>query len=244
MSTFLAELLGTMLLVLFGDGVVANVVLSRSKGQNSGWIVIATGWACGVTVAVYAVNAASGAHLNPAVTIALASIGKFDWANVPGYILAQTIGAFVGGVLVWLTYLPHWALTEDKGLKLAAFSTGPAVRRPLANLLTEAIATAALVVGLLSVLTPSNLVPNTGFLNALAPLLVGVIVFAIGLSLGGSTGYAINPARDLGPRLAHFILPIPGKGPSDWGYAWIPVIGPIIGGVVGAMVYAALWTAA
>jgi glycerol uptake facilitator protein len=241
MTPFLGELLGTMLLVLFGNGVVANVVLSKSKGQNSGWIVIAAGWACGVTIAVYAVNAASGAHLNPAVTIALAVIGKFEWVRVPGYILAQTIGGFLAGVLVWLTYLPHWALTEDKGLKLAAFSTGPAVRQPVANLVSEAIATAALVIGLLSVLTPGNLVPNTGFPTAFAPLLVGVIVFGIGLSLGGSTGYAINPARDLGPRLAHLILPIPGKGTSDWGYAWVPVIGPIIGGVIGALAYVALW---
>jgi glycerol uptake facilitator protein len=243
MNPYLAELLGTMLLVLFGDGVVANVVLSRSKGQNSGWIVICAGWAAGVTIAVYAVNAASGAHINPAVTIALAVIGKFEWARVPGYILAQTIGGFLGGVLVWLTYLPHWALTEDKGLKLAAFSTGPAVRRPVAKVVSEAVATGALVLGLLSVLTPKNLVPNTGFDTAFAPLLVGVIVFGIGLSLGGSTGYAINPARDLGPRLAHALLPIPGKGTSDWGYAWVPVIGPIIGGIVGALLYVALWTA-
>ena len=243
MSPILAELLGTALLVLFGDGVVANVVLSRSKGQNSGWIVIAAGWACGVTIAVYAVNALSGAHLNPAVTIAAAAIGKFQWSRVPGYVLAQTAGAFLGGVLVWLTYLPHWSLTEDKGAKLAVFCTGPAVRRPLANVVSEAIATAALVIGLLTVLTPKNLIPNTGFESAFAPLLVGIIVFGIGLSLGGSTGYAINPARDLGPRLAHSLLPIPGKGTSDWGYAWVPVFGPIIGGVLGALVYVALWGA-
>lgn len=243
MTPFLAEVLGTMLLILFGDGVVANVLLGRSKGQNSGWIVITAGWAAGVTIAVYAVNALSGAHLNPAVTIAAAAIGRFDWANVPTYVLAQTIGAFLGGVLVWLTYLPHWALTDDKGVKLAVFSTGPAVRQPVANLITEAIGTAVLIIGLLSVLTPKNLVPNTGLDSALAPLLVGVLVFAIGLSLGGSTGYAINPARDLGPRIAHAILPIPGKGPSDWGYAWVPVVGPIIGGVAGAFVYRMLWGA-
>ena len=242
MSPYLGELLGTTLLDMFGDGVVANVVLSRSKGQNSGWIVIAAGWACAVTVAVYAVNAVSGAHLNPAVTIALASIGKFEWARVPGYVLAQTAGAFFGSVLVWLTYLPHWPLTDDKRLKLAVFCTGPAVRQPLANLLSEAIATAALVGGLLTVLTPKNLVPNSGFESAFAPLLVGIIVFAVGLSLGGSTGYAINPARDLGPRLAHALLPIPGKGDSDWGYAWVPVVGPIIGAVVGAWAYVVLWT--
>jgi glycerol uptake facilitator protein len=243
MTPFLAEIVGTMLLVVFGDGVVANVVLARSKGHNAGWIVIAAGWAAGVTIAVYAVNALSGAHLNPAVTIGLAAIGKFEWARVPAYVLAQTIGAFVGGVLVWLTYLPHWALTTDAGAKLAVFSTGPAVRQPSANLITEAIATAALVIGLLSVLTPKNLIPNTGFDTAFAPLLVGVIVFGIGLSLGGSTGYAINPARDLGPRLAHALLPIPGKGPSDWGYAWVPVIGPIVGGVAGAVLYRMLWGA-
>ncbi len=241
MTPFLAEIVGTMLLVIFGDGVVANVVLARSKGHNAGWIVIAAGWAAGVTIAVYAVNALSGAHLNPAVTIALAAIGKFEWARVPAYVLAQTIGALLGGVLVWLTYLPHWALTDDAGAKLAVFCTGPAVRRPAANVLSEAIATGALVVGLLSVLTPKNLVPNSGFETAFAPLLVGVIVFGIGLSLGGSTGYAINPARDLGPRLAHAILPIPGKGTSDWGYAWVPVIGPIVGGVGGALLYRMLW---
>jgi glycerol uptake facilitator protein len=232
-----------MLLVLFGDGVVANVVLAKSKGQNSGWIVIAAGWAAGVTIAVYAVNALSGAHLNPAGTIAAAAIGRFPWENVPTYVLAQTIGAFIGGVLVWLTYLPHWAVTSDPGAKLAVFSTGPAIRNPAANLISEAIGTAALTIGLLSVLTPKNLIPNTGFETAFAPLLVGVIVFGIGLSLGGSTGYAINPARDLGPRFAHSLLPIPGKGSSDWGYAWVPVLGPIIGGVAGAFIYRMLWGA-
>jgi glycerol uptake facilitator protein len=243
MTPFLAELVGTMLLVLFGNGVVANVVLTRSKGQNSGWIVIATGWGIAVTIAVYAVVGLSNAHLNPAVTIAAAAIGRFPWANVPTYVLAQFIGAFLGGVLVWLTYLPHWALTNDAGMKLAAFSTGPAVRNPAANVITEAIATAALMIGLLSVLTPKNLTPNSGFEAAFPPLLVGVIVFGIGLSLGGPTGYAINPARDLGPRIAHALLPIPGKGSSDWGYAWVPVIGPIAGGVAGAFVYRMLWGA-
>src|SRR4029453_5268417 len=159
------------------------------------------------------------------------------------YIAAQMAGAFVGAALVWLAYLPHWRLTEDKGLKLACFSTGPAVRMPLANVLTEVIRTAALVFGLLVVLTPQNLVPNSGFMPAFAPLLVGVIVFAIGLSLGGPTGFAINPARDLGPRLAHAVLPIPGKGTSDWGYAWVPVIGPIIGGVLGALGDRMFWGA-
>ena len=243
MSPFVAEILGTMLLVLFGDGVVANVVLSRSKGQNSGWIVITAGWAFAVTIAVYAVNAASGAHLNPAVKIAMAAIGKFEWARVPGYIAAQMIGAFLGATLVWLAYLPHWRVTEDKGLKLAAFCTAPAVRQPLANVLTEVIGTAALVFGLLAVLTPKNLLPNSGFDTGFAPVLVGLIVWAIGLSLGGPTGFAINPARDLGARLAHFLLPVAGKGDSDWSYAWVPVVGPIIGGVAGACLFKVLWSA-
>jgi glycerol uptake facilitator protein len=194
-----------------------------------------------VTIAVYAVNGISGAHLNPAVTIGMAAIGKFAWNLVPGYIAAQMAGAFVGAALVWLAYLPHWSLTEDKGLKLAAFCTGPAVPAPLANVLTEAIGTAALVFGLLVVLTPQNLVPNSGFPTGFAPVLVGVIILAIGLSLGGPTGFAINPARDLGARIAHAVLPVAGKGSSDWGYAWIPVVGPILGGVAGACLWAALW---
>lgn len=241
MSTFLAELLGTMLLIIFGDGVVANVLLNKSKGQNGGWIVISAGWGLGVAVAVYAVNSISGAHLNPAVTIGLAAIGKFAWANVPVYIAAQMIGAFLGGLIVWLAYLPHWGITEDKGAKLAVFCTGPAVRKPGANLLTEIIGTFVLVLGVLAILSPANLVPNSGFDKGFAPFLVGVLVWAIGLSLGGPTGYAINPARDLGPRLAHYFLPIAGKGDSDWSYAWVPVVGPIIGGVLGALCYRALW---
>ena len=243
MTPFLAEIVGTMLLVVLGDGVVANVLLQKSKGQNSGWIVITTGWALAVTVAVYAVNATSGAHLNPAVTIAMAAIGKFAWAQVPGYLVAQLIGGFLGGALVWLTYFPHWALTEDKATKLAVFSTGPAIYSPLSNLFTEAVGTTVLVLGLLTVLTPANLVPNTGFEHGFAPVLVGVIVWAIGLSLGGPTGYAINPARDLGPRLAHAVLPVAGKGDSNWRYAWIPVVGPIVGGVAGAVLYRMLWVA-
>lgn len=243
MNPFLAELLGTMLLIIFGNGAVANVLLNHSKGNNGGWIVITAGWGLGVALAVYTVNAASGAHLNPAVTIGLAVIGKFAWSLVPGYLAAQLAGAFVGATTVWLAYLPHWSVTEDKGAKLAAFCTGPAIRKPMANLLTEIIGTAVLVLGVLAVLSPKNLVPNSGFDTGFAPFLVGILVWAIGLSLGGPTGYAINPARDLGPRLAHFLLPIAGKGDSDWRYAWVPIVGPIIGGVIGALIYQIFWTA-
>ncbi|MCX6954739.1 MAG: aquaporin family protein [Verrucomicrobia bacterium] len=237
MSAFAAELIGTMFLIILGDGVVANVVLNKTKGQNSGWIVITTGWAMAVVVGVYLANAASGAHLNPAVTIGLATIGKFSWAQVPVYIAAQMIGAFLGAVVVWLAYLPHWAATEDQAGKLAVFSTGPAIRRPMANLITEIIGTVVLVGGVLAILRPENLVANSGFDKGFAPFLVGLLVWAIGLSLGGPTGYAINPARDLGPRLAHALLPIAGKGSSDWSYAWVPVVGPIIGGVLGAVFF-------
>lgn len=243
MSPFLAELLGTMLLIILGDGVVANVVLSKTKGQNGGWIVITAGWAFAVTVAVYAVGTFSGAHLNPAVTIGLAAIGNFDWAAVPVYVAAQMLGAFLGATIVWLAYLPHWAATESQASKLAVFCTGPAIRNTYSNLLTEIIGTAVLVLGVLTILTPLNLNPEHGWNVGFGPALVGVIVWAIGLSLGGPTGYAINPARDLGPRLAHAVLPIAGKGGSDWGYAWIPVVGPIIGGVIAAFLYKALWPA-
>ncbi len=241
MPALLAELLGTMLLILLGNGVVANVVLKQTKGHNSGWIVITAGWAFAVTIGVYCTNAISGAHLNPAVTVAMAVIGKFSWSLVPGYIAAQMAGAFLGAVLVWLAYLPHWKVTDDQGAKLAVFCTAPAIRHSVSNLICEIIGTSVLVLGVLAVLSPANLVPNSGFDKGLAPALVGVIVWAIGLSLGGPTGYAINPARDLGPRLAHFVLPIPGKGGPDWNYAWIPVVGPIIGGIIGALVYKALW---
>ena len=243
MSPFVAELLGTMLLIILGDGVVANVVLNKTKGQNAGWMVITAGWAFAVTVAVYAVGTFSGAHLNPAVTIGLAAIGKVAWASVPGYVAAQLFGAFIGATIVWLAYLPHWAVTSGQDAKLAVFCTGPAIRNTIANLLTEVIGTAVLVLGVLTILTPKNLNPEHGWNVGFGPALVGVIVWAIGLSLGGPTGYAINPARDLGPRLAHAALPIAGKGGSDWGYAWIPVAGPIIGGLLAAFLYKALWPA-
>lgn len=241
MSPLLGELVGTALLVLLGNGVVANVVLGRTKGHGSGWMVITTGWALAVTVAVYCVNAVSGAHLNPAVTLGLAAIGKFGWASVPGYLVAQLLGAALGAVGVWLTYLPHWKETSDAALKRAAFCTAPAIRHSTANLICEALGTFVLVFAVLAIANPRNLQAEVGWDKAFAPALVGIIVWAVGISLGGPTGYAINPARDLGPRLVHSLLPIAGKGDSDWGYAWIPVVGPIVGGVLGAMVYLALW---
>jgi glycerol uptake facilitator protein len=234
-----------MLLIILGDGVVANVVLNRSKGQNSGWIVITVGWAVAVAMAVYAVGRLSGAHLNPAVTIALAATGSFSWTDVPSYLAAQMIGAFLGGVVVWLAYLPHWPLTQNPGDKLAVFCTAPAVRATVPNLLTEIIGTAVLLFGILAIGANAQTLSKAGdldltkvFSHGLQPLLVGVLVLGIGVSLGGSTGYAINPARDLGPRLAHAVLPIAGKGGSDWEYAWIPIVGPLIGGIAGAGLYA------
>lgn len=241
MNAPLAEFLGTLILVLLGDGVVANVVLKQTKGHGGGWIVITAGWACAVAVAVYATVAVSGAHLNPAVTLGMASIGKFAWADVPAFIGAQMAGAFSGAVLVWLAYLPHWRATEDPDAKLAVFCTAPAIRHSTSNLVCEIIGTALLVLAVQALLAPANLIPDSGFDKALAPALVGLVVWAIGLSLGGPTGYAINPARDLGPRLAHLVLPVTGKGGCDWGYAWVPVVGPLIGGVMGAQVYQALW---
>ena len=243
MSPFLAELLGTAILIVLGDGVVANVVLQRTKGNNSGWIVITAGWAMAVTIAVYCVNSISGAHLNPAVTIALAATGAFEWAKVPAYIAAQILGGFVGGVIVWLAYLPHWSVTPDATSKLGVFSTTPAIRAPGPNLVSEIIGSFALVLALLAVLSPGNFVPGSDLAKGFGPVLVGAIVWAIGLSLGGPTGYAINHARDLGPRLAHAVLPIPGKGTSDWGYSWIPILGPIFGGVLAAFSYTLIWKA-
>jgi len=238
MNPFTAEVLGTMLLILFGDGVVAGVLLNKSKAQNSGWIVISTGWAMAVAIAVYAVGRVSGAHLNPAITLGLAVAGRFAWSNVPGYLAGQFLGAFLGALLVWLAYLAHWPETEDRTSKLAVFSTVPAIRRTPLNLVTEVIGTFALVLGVLAI--AANSAPAQ---SGLTPLLVGFLVWAIGLSLGGPTGYAINPARDLGPRLAHALLPIPDKGGSDWGYSWVPVLGPVAGGVVGAVAYVGLFGA-
>jgi glycerol uptake facilitator protein len=247
MEKIAAEAIGTMLLVLLGDGVVANVLLARSKGQNSGWIVITIGWGVAVALAVYTVGRISGAHLNPAVTVGLASIGSFPWPDVPGYIVAQVAGAFVGAALVWVAYLPHWAVTSDKDAKLGVFATGPAIRNSAANVVTEIIGTAVLVFGVLAIAENAQTLARPGaidlsvvFTGAVQPLLVGILVLGIGLSLGGPTGYAINPARDFGPRLAHAVLPIAGKRDSDWSYAWIPIVGPLIGGVVGAAMFRAV----
>lgn len=244
MQKLLAEAVGTLLLVLLGDGVVANVVLNRTKGQNAGWIVITVGWAVAVATGVYAVGRISGAHLNPAVTIGLAAIGSFPWNEAPGYIAAQLVGGLAGAVLVWLVYLPHWAATPDPKTKLAVFATGPAIASPVANVITEIIGTAVLLFGILAIAANAQTLSRPGdvdlefvFSRGLQPLLVGVLVLGIGLSLGGPTGYAINPARDLAPRIAHAVLPIPGKGNSEWGYSWIPVVAPIVGGVLGAVSY-------
>lgn len=234
MTPFLGELIGTALLLLLGDGVVANVVLRGTKGEASGWIVITLGWSMAVFVAVFTVAAASGAHLNPAVTLGLAVAGKFAWADVPLYLLAQLLGAMLGATLVWVHYRLHFAATEDADLKLAVFATGPAIRSPLDNIVSEAIGTFVLVFAVLFLAAP-----EVG-LGALDALPVALVVLVVGLALGGTTGYAINPARDLGPRIMHALLPIPRKGGSDWGYSWIPVAGPLLGGAVAGLLYHAL----
>jgi glycerol uptake facilitator protein len=245
MQAYLGELVGTALLVLLGNGVVANVVLAKTKGNGSGWIVITFGWAMAVFVAVWCVEAMSGAHLNPAVTVGLALARKFDWQLAPGYVAAQMLGAILGAGLVFLFYRDHYATTNDPDAKLATFATGPAIRNPLSNLFGEAVGTFVLVFAVLMA-SPAAIewtgqveseMPGLKFgLGALGALPVGLLVLAIGLSLGGTTGYAINPARDLGPRIAHAILPIPGKRDSDWSYAWIPVVGPLAGAALAFLI--------
>ncbi len=234
MSPFLGEVIGTMILIILGAGVCAGVNLNKSFANGGGWIVITFGWAMAVTFGVYAVGSVSGAHLNPAVTVGLATIGDFAWSDVPLYILAQMIGAFIGAAFIFLFYLPHWKETKDPATKLGVFSTGPAIQHTFANFLSEMMGTAFLVFGLLFIGTNE-------FTQGLNPLIVGFLILAIGLSLGGTTGYAINPARDLGPRIAHALLPIPGKGGSNWKYAWIPVVAPLVGGVLGALVFKLLF---
>jgi glycerol uptake facilitator protein len=258
MNPYLAEFVGTAILILLGNGVVANVVLHQSKGHHGGWMVISAGWGLGVAIAVYSVGRISGAHINPAVTVALAVIGEFSWALVPGYVAAQIAGAVTGATLVWLTYLAHWGVTPDTGAKLGCFSTAPAVRQTGPAFITEFIGTAMLVFGVLAIGKIGAGVPaaelsalgenvSTSLAGTVAtwwsPLLVGLLVLSIGLSLGGPTGYAINPARDLGPRIAHQLLPIAGKGSSDWSYAWVPVVAPLAGGAGGALLYQALFNA-
>lgn len=231
MKPFLGELIGTMLLILLGNGVVANVVLQRTKGHNSGWIVISAAWAMAVFVGVFISSHVSKAHLNPAVTFALAVAGQFPWADVGTYVLAQMLGAALGAFLVWVHYMPHFAVTEDGSAKLACFCTGPAIRHTVTNFFGEVIGTFVLIYAVLHVTSPA------GGLGALDALPVALVVLVIGLALGGTTGYAINPARDLAPRIMHALLPIPNKRDGDWGYAWIPVFGPLVGGALAVAVY-------
>jgi glycerol uptake facilitator protein len=231
MTPFFGELIGTGLIIILGQGVVANVVLPKSKGQNGGWIVISFGWAIAVFVGVYCSAAASKAHLNPAVTLAFAFLGKISWTLVPQYLAAQMLGAMAGSLVAWLAYRGHYAEQADPNAKLATFCTAPAIRRPLNNFVTEAIGTFVLILGVLFIASPSS------SLGALDALPVALLVLGIGLSLGGPTGYAINPARDLGPRIIHTLLPIPGKRDSDWTYAWVPVLGPVLGALLAAMLF-------
>ncbi|MEO8173869.1 MAG: MIP/aquaporin family protein [Sediminibacterium sp.] len=234
MTPFIAELTGSALLLVLGNGVVANVILNKTKGNNGGLIAITFGWAIAVFVAVYATASISGAHLNPAVTLALAAIGKFDWALVPSYLLAQLLGSMLGAFIMWIAYRQHFNETEDAATKLGVFCTSPSINKPVDNFLSELIGTFVFVFAILFIVKSDN---SLGSLDALP---VALLVLGIGLSLGGPTGYAINPTRDLGPRIMHALLPMKNKGGSDWGYSWIPVIAPIVGGVLAAFVYQAL----
>ncbi len=231
MTPFLGELSGTALVIVLGDGVVANVILNKTKGNNGGLIAITFGWAMAVYVGVFVAAPFSKAHLNPAVTLAFAFTGKLNWNMVPSYIAAQMLGAMAGSFFVWLTYRLHFNATPDPDTKLAVFCTSPAIRNTFSNLFTEILATFVLIFGVLYIAAPAN------SLGALDALPVSLLVLGIGLSLGGPTGYAINPARDLGPRIMHFLLPIPGKRDSDWAYSWIPVVGPSIGALLAAIIF-------
>lgn len=242
MTEFMAEFMGTMILVLLGDGVCANVCLKGTKGNNSGWIVITMGWGLAVFTGVVVSKDFSGAHLNPAVTLGLAAAGKFVWAKVALFITAQMLGGATGAFLVWLTYKDHFDISTDQGSILAVFATGPAIRKPISNVISEAIGTFVLVFAVLYIAGPtvtSGAAEIKVGLGSLGAVPVALIVISIGLSLGGTTGYAINPARDLAPRLIHALVPIQNKGNSDWGYAWIPVVGPILGALLAALIYSA-----
>jgi glycerol uptake facilitator protein len=248
MNAYLAEFIGTAILIIFGNGVVANVVLSRTKGSGGGWIVITAGWALGVFVGVFCSQSFSGAHLNPAVTVAMAAAGKLESSRIAGYIIAQLIGGFIGGALVYAFYREHFKVTQDSSLKLACFSTGPNIRHIPQAFFCETLGTFLLVLPVFLMTEARFSVPSVSGpptetivgLGTLGALPVGLLVFGIGLSLGGTTGYAINPARDLGPRIAHSLLPIPGKRDSDWSYAWVPVAAPIVGGLLAALVNSSL----
>ncbi|WP_173915650.1 MIP/aquaporin family protein [Halobacillus sp. Marseille-Q1614] len=229
MTEFMGELIGTMILIILGGGVIAGANLKGTKAEGN-WVLITVAWGLAVAMGVYAVGNVTGAHINPAVTLGLAAVGDFAWAKVPSYILAQMIGAFIGAVIVFFHYLPHWERTDDPMAKLSIFSTDPAIYSPVSNLVSEIIGTFVLVMGIL-------FIGANEFTEGLNPLIVGLLIVAIGMSLGATTGYAINPARDLGPRIAHAILPIPGKGGSNWRYAWIPVAGPVIGGIYGGLFF-------
>ena len=230
MLIFLAELIGTMMLILLGDGVVAGVSLRKSKAEGSGWIAITLGWGLAVTLGVYASSFLSPAHLNPAVSVGMAIAGKFPWSSVIPYSIAQILGGLVGGIVVWIHYYPHWKETKDKDAILGTFATEPAIRNYNMNFISEVVGTAVLIFGLLAF-------TRGQFTQGLNPIAVGVLITAIGLSLGGTTGYAINPARDLGPRLAHAMLPIANKGGSDWAYSWVPILGPVVGAILGAICF-------
>ncbi len=244
MSVFVAETIGTAMLILLGCGVCANTSLSRSKASSAGWLTVNIGWGFAVAISVYLTNEFSGGHLNPAVSLGMAVLGKITWTELVIYVAGQFLGAVIGSALVWLAFFAHWGATEDKATKLGVFCTAPAIPHTIANLISEAIGTFVLMLGVLAIATPENLIPDSGFKEGFGPFLVGILVWAIGMSLGGPTGYAINPARDLGPRIAHFLLPIAGKGDSDWNYSWIPVVGPLVGAVLAALFYSAVWPVA
>lgn len=230
MSCYLAEFIGTIMLMILGLGTCANNTLNKSKGQNSGWLSITIGWALAVAIPVMIFAPVSGAHLNPAITIGFAAAGKFPWYKVPGYLICQLLGAMIGTIIIWIIYLPHFNITENKETKLGVFCTGPAIRNYISNFFSEFIGTLILVFSILGCSTIKTQ-------NGIGSLYIGFIFLVIGISLGGTTGYALNPARDLGPRIMYSILPIKNKGGSDWKYSWVPIVGPILGGLLGALLF-------